>query len=724
MSVFEKQRWEVWNLGQHPYKHSLSEFSFVNPALPGVSNVEGAINWILAVLYPNTKEAVATPGDLPLVGNTLNDYRVVFDDGDGKAAAYRWEQREGEVSSSWHKIYDMDWGQDSILAAYLQMTQDLYVWRDGRDQLDANGNVITGTFAGQTIYGGKTANTNLTLNANFGDGVGPQTGFVQVNNNFRPVVDGLYNLGTLTERFNDLFLENSASIGTMTISSGVITDSSGAISFGNEDLSTTGDITATNLFALDSATVDTMFFSSGSITDTTGAIDFGNENLSTTGTLAAGVTTLTDGGATIVFDPDVSGVARITASSGTISFDNENLTTTGAITGGAITGTQLNVDNLRLDGNTVSSTDTNGNIILLPNGTGFVDVQKSIRTLDQVVNGTVGITGVANVDNLRLDGNTLSVTNTNGNLLLQANGTGQITFDHLIRPTNNNVLSIGTATNRISTLFLGTSISNGTTSILTTDIFSLRNNLFRDVARTQPAQNGDSLFYDSVNGVWLASVPDSEITHGQLTGLTTGDAGHTQFALLTGRPGGQIIQGGTQASNNLILESTSNATKGNVLTRDTFLPFTNSSYSSVWNGLDVGGTSNYFRHTYTKGEHFGLRLENVTSGTLPVSSAQNVGRLVYTTDTRKAYVDTGATILEISKLKYLADQTFNGVITQLDVNVSASVTDARNCQWQLLDNSNNYETMYVRVLKTSATNVRIITNVPLPAGSYRLIGME
>lgn len=36
--------------------------------------------------------------------------------------------------------------------------------------------------------------------------------------------------------------------------------------------------------------------------------------------------------------------------------------------------TQLNVDNLRLDGNTISSTDTNGDIVLAPDGTGVVSV--------------------------------------------------------------------------------------------------------------------------------------------------------------------------------------------------------------------------------------------------------------------------------------------------------------------------------------------------------------
>lgn len=42
---------------------------------------------------------------------------------------------------------------------------------------------------------------------------------------------------------------------------------------------------------------------------------------------------------------------------------------------GVVSGaTQLNVDNLRLDGNTISSTDANGNVILDPNGTGQVQV--------------------------------------------------------------------------------------------------------------------------------------------------------------------------------------------------------------------------------------------------------------------------------------------------------------------------------------------------------------
>jgi hypothetical protein len=269
-------------------------------------------------------------------------------------------------------------------------------------------------------------------------------------------------------------------------------------------------------------------------------------------------------------------------------------------------------------------------------------------------------------------------------------------------------------------LHLGLTTNNSAVST----VLSFRSAVWRDLAQTLPAQNGDALFFDSVNSVWLASVPDTEVTHNAISGLTTGDAGHTQFAMLAGRAGGQTIQGGTAASENLTLESTAHATKGNVLTKDTLIPFTNASYSGSWSGLDLGGPSNYFRDLYTKGELKGARFENYTFATLPAASAQNVGRVVFATDVNKAYVDVGTSFKVLGVSKFTADQVFDGVILLLNVNVSAEITDARNATWQLRDNANNFEIMYVTILATSASNVRITTNVPLAAGSYRLIGVE
>lgn len=667
--------------------------------------MEAALNWILAVLYPQSKPDVATPGDLPAVGNTINDYRVVLDDGDGKAASYRWEKREGEVTASWHKIYDMDWGVDAVLSHFLTHTQDMYVFKYGSDDRDATGAYLTGKDAGQIIFGGASANTNLTLCANSGDDTGPQTGFIQLYGHTRPYDDATYDLGATSEKFKDLYLSNSALVGSLLLAGGSITDSSGTIDFDDENLVTTGDMTAVNFLA------GTLALAGGSITDSSGAIDFGNENLSTSGTLISGTHTI---GSLVL------AAASITDTTGTIDFDNENLTTTGTITGGIGALGQANVDNLRLDGNTLSSTDANGNIILLPNGTGLVDVQKVLQTLSINSTGTVSITGQLNADNLRLDGNTLSSTDSDGSITLAPNGAGNIIFSSVAYPASN--LDLGKTANPFKDFFLTGSLNNGTNGVAINTLVSFRHVLFRDIAQTLPAQAGDALFFDAINGVWLASSPDTEIDHGTLTGLTDDD--HSQYLLLIGRTGGQAIIGGTDAGNDLSLESTSHATKGSIRIKDTLAPFTDAAYSGTWAGVDLGSNLKHFRDIYLKGEAKGLRFENFVSSGLPSSSAANVGRVIYETDTKKLKVDDGTAFRVAGVSKFAQDISFDGVVTTKDVDVSANITDARLAIIQLLDNANDFERIHCTIKATSTSNVRIQTTPALPAGSYRLIVIE
>lgn len=733
--IFEKNRFEIWNFTQHPYRHSLNEMSYVNNALPGVTSAEAALNYILAVLYPNTKDNVPTPADLPTgtdtpnpgdVTPTIGDYRIVDDDGDGKSAGYRWEQREGEPSPSWHKIFDVDWSTDAILAAVTDVTDVKYVFKDGKSDLDGNGDVITGLYAGQTIYGGNLANQNLTLNANSGDGVGPQTGFVQVDSQFRPAQDNVYDSGTATERWKDGFYAGTVSIGTLSLSGGSIVDSSGTLNFNDENLITTGNInggvvTGTSLVADD--TINTVTLVPGSITDTTGAIAFGAANLSTTGTLGAGVTTLTSGGETLILNPDNgSSRASITASHGSIDFNDEDLYTTGALNVGTIVANQLDIDNLRLDGNTISTTDVNGNLILLPNGTGVVDVQKTLNTLNVNTTGTHTVTGILNVDNLRLDGNTLQSTNLNGDLNLSVNGSGNINFGATLLPTASGSFDIGSAAATINDIFISGGIRSASLEMPINELMAFRFANYRDIAQTQPAQNGDALFFDFANGVWLASIPNSEIDHGTISGLLDDD--HTQYMLLAGRVGGQTLIGGTAASENLTLQSTANATRGSVITADNFLPGTNASFSGGWSGLDLGSSSFFFNDVYTRGEFKNFRMENFTFATLPASSAQNIGRLMYATDNGKAYVDTGTAIKVLGVSKFVQDVVFDGVQLVANVDVSSEIEDARLAIKTLLNNANDFSTMSVTLKATSVSNIRIETESPLPAGSYRLIVIE
>jgi hypothetical protein len=79
-------------------------------------------------------------------------------------------------------------------------------------------------------------------------------------------------------------------------------------------------------------------------------------------------------------------------------------------------GTQsISVDNIQIDGNTISSTDTDGDINLTPNGTGAVNVTNLVL-----------VSGSITADNIEIDGNTISSTDTNGDINLTPNGTGSV----------------------------------------------------------------------------------------------------------------------------------------------------------------------------------------------------------------------------------------------------------------------------------------------------------
>ena len=129
-------------------------------------------------------------------------------------------------------------------------------------------------------------------------------------------------------------LTTSVQAGTATMAAGSITDSSGAISLGNENLSTTGTLGAGVATLATASTIGNLTLGNGSIVDSSGAISFGDDNLVTTGTLGAGVATLATaskiGNLTL-------GNGSIVDSSGNISFGDENLSWTGTAATGALT---------------------------------------------------------------------------------------------------------------------------------------------------------------------------------------------------------------------------------------------------------------------------------------------------------------------------------------------------------------------------------------------------
>jgi len=648
---------EVLTPDEHPLIHDVlsTPISLTGGVFPELNTLQKFMDYTIGVLYPNIQPAVADVASLPAAGNTLGDFRVVMDDGDGKMAGYKWWQNEGDVAPEWKKVYDVDWGLGTILAYMTEQTQELFVVKTGSRARDASGAYIAGLYAGQHIYGGTQVDENLTLFANSGDVLPAHTGYVQVDDNFRPTANEAYNSGTATERWLKVFTK-SLEVGFLTIADGalktLVTSTQPEIDFAALNLTTTGAVAAGTAAITTQATVAGFTLADiagpiGRLTHSSGEISFDNENLTTTGTLTVSGTTILSG---FEFSTQAGPIGRITHTSGEISFDNENLITTGTLQAGVATFTQLNVDNLQLDGNTISSLNVNGAIILAPNGTGVVDVQKTMTTLDITATGTLTVTGQANVDNLRLDGNTLSSTNENGSIFLSPDGLGLVEFSKTLRPTTNGTLDIGDATHRVQKLFASSAISDGTNEITLATLLSLRD------INVGPVQDGWSIFWSAVESKWVCSYPDTEIKHELVAGLHSGavipstaaDAGHPQFVLLAGRAGGQTVLGGTAASENLTLGSTAHVTKGYILFQDTLAPATNASYGGgVWSGTDIGDGTHYIKDVYSKGEYKGLRLENYTEGTKPGFSGQNIGRLIYCTDSFKVYVDTGAALKEV-----------------------------------------------------------------------------
>jgi hypothetical protein len=687
----------------------MSDFGYSNPNLPDVTNMQGALDYLVAVIYPNAKAAVATPADLPLTGNTIADYRVVNDDGDGRSAGYRWEQREGEAAPSWHKIYDVDWSTDSILSAWQNQTLAFYVQKIGHDDADESGIPVTGIYAGQRVYGGASPNTNLTLSANSGDGAGPQTGFVQVTDNFRPTTDGTLKLGDTTNKWASVW-STEVKAGTMTLAGGSLTDSSGDISMGTTNLNTQGSI----------AIGGTTITGYGMIIEATGELDFDTADLRTTGDIYADSLILTSG----LNLPSGSKVADFTFTNGNINCDTAtvnlnalNFTTTGAIYAGDL----YLMNNLYLYDNNIQTSVTNSSLNISANGTGSIVLGSTLLTGYQVsvVDAPLivsGATAYLQAGGLKMQGVVLSSVAASSNIVLQPNG-GNVSVSSHLYPTGDGTRDLGVGAARWRDLFLSQAIKDGTNTFTVPDLMKLKDANYRTADRSQAAQVGDALFWDGTQ--WLASAPDTEIAHSSLGGLTTGDAGHTQFALLAGRDGGQAIIGGTAAGESLDLESTSNASKGYVQVKSVLRPFTDASYSTQWDGTDLGGATKRWRDIYSAGQHKGLRFENVD--TLPSSSSTTPGKAYYLTTDQNLYIDTGLAIKQVGGFRVYYDLSWNGTDTLKDVTVSGA--DARFAIWQLKDNSNDFECMYVSIKATSATNVRITVSSPLPAGTYRLVGV-
>ena len=123
------------------------------------------------------------------------------------------------------------------------------------------------------------------------------------------------------------------------------------------------------------------------------------------------------------------------------TLNTADIATTGTHT---ITG-QVDVDSVRIKDNKITTNATNANLELSANGSGVVDIQNAMTTVGQTVNGDLSITGKADVDNIRIDGNTISSTSSNGGITISPNGAGSIVLNAGTISANDGILGMSTA---------------------------------------------------------------------------------------------------------------------------------------------------------------------------------------------------------------------------------------------------------------------------------------
>ena len=106
-----------------------------------------------------------------------------------------------------------------------------------------------------------------------------------------------------------------------------------------------------------------------------------------------------------------------------------------AHTGTQTTTGQLNADNLRFDGNTISTTNSNGGLILAPNGAGSITLDAQTVQLDNTL--AVGFVAVSNTL-FMMRGSKIHANQTNDDIVLESNGTGSVVLD-LVSITDNKI---------------------------------------------------------------------------------------------------------------------------------------------------------------------------------------------------------------------------------------------------------------------------------------------
>ena len=171
------------------------------------------------------------------------------------------------------------------------------------------------------------------------------------------------------------------------------------------------------------ATIDNLTFNDNTIGSASNAdinIAPGGTGDVVMGALRLHGTSFSSGDSSLIQFAENVNITGTTTVGGTLN--TADIATTGQHT---ITG-QADIDYVRIKDNKITTNASNADLVLQALGTGVIDVQDTMTTLGQTVTGVLTVDGSAAIDNLNINGNTITATSSNGGIVLQPNGTGTV----------------------------------------------------------------------------------------------------------------------------------------------------------------------------------------------------------------------------------------------------------------------------------------------------------
>ena len=391
----------------------------------------------------------------------------------------------------------------------------------------------------------------------------------------------------------------------------------------------------------------------------------------------------------------------------------------------------LLVDNLQLNGNTLSSTDENGDINITPNGTGLTKVKNlsatgivndsltagrvvyvsSNKTLVDTANfawdnanNTLIIDGIAKLGNVRVAGNTISTTNDDGNLIIAPLKTNSDTTasQAIVKIDNVRglVIPVGTTSQRptdpetglirynsTNSQFEG---YNGTSYISIGGVRDVDGNTYI-IPESAPGMNENILYFynDGVLGMTLSK------TELELKSTVTAKFSNTTESTTTGT-GAVVVAGGVGIAKQLIVGGdTSKFTATTTSTSKTTGAVVVTGGVGVGENLNVGGNAT-ITGSLTVASDGAPSAVNIEASTLNLQSHQNatVGLSTNSATSYTLTIDavnsgTGGADLDVNvKNGFTLDAASISIDSTDTTNITMSANNAAN-KTLLIDASNS-----------------------------------